>query len=319
MNCTVSASTRTAASGDRCFGEGDRALRARLDDDADVAAAFQMQVWGVLAKQVALFTMGESTSIPEYDAYRLLASTCFVLDVDTDDPDAGAMLAVLDEGAEAVFARNLRRIEERAAQVDGLWKEVCLNMPLLESVALRDTLESLRNFAARYDPRFFAHEIPADIDYPLCRPVSESLQGVAYVTTYLERLLAECRFLQRFELERCRAVLRRVHPAYGELIVNLFEPVATNAVGCALANSDVRFLRVGEEGRARIAQLLASRSAGERRTLLREAADGACDELGLCGSDAEATRELVRWTADGLVPRLGNALRHESLDGVFVL
>lgn len=273
----------------------------------------------MLAKQVALFTMGESTSIPEYDAHRLLESVCFVLGVDADDPDEAAMLDVLERGAEEVFARNLHRIEEQAAQVEGLWKDVCLSMPLLESVALRDTLESLRDFGARYEPRFFAHEIPADIDYPLCRPVPEAIRGVVYVTTYLERLLAECRFLRRCDLERCQAVLRRVHPAYGELIVNLFEPVAANAVGCALADADVRVLRVGEEGRARIARLLADRSAAERRELLVGAADRACDELGLRGPDEEAARELVRWAAAGLVPRLDNALRHGALDGVFVL
>lgn len=276
-------------------------------------------MWGVLAKQVALFTMGESTSIPEYDAHRLLESMCFVLGVDADDPDEAAMLDVLEQGAEEVFARNLHRFEEQTAQVEGLWKDVCLSMPLLESVALRNTLESLRDFGARYEPRFFAHEIPADIDYPLCRPVPEALQGVAYVTGYLERLLAECRFLRRCDLGRCQAVLRRVHPAYGELIVNLFEPVATNAVGCALAGVDVRGLCVGEGGRARIGRLLADRSAAERRELLVGAADRACDALGLCGFDEEAARELVRWAAADLVPRLDNALRHVSLDGVFVL
>lgn len=283
-----------------------------------MSVAFQAQVWGVLAKQVALYTMGESTSVTEYDAHRLLASTCFVLGVDADDPGEDAMRDVVEEGAEAMFARNLQHIEEQTAQVGSLWEEVCLAVPLLESVALRDTLEGLRNFATRYDPRFFAHEIPADIDYPLCRPVPESTLGVVYVTTYLERLLAECRFLQLFELERCQAVLRRVHPAYGELIVNLFEPVAINAVGCALAGCDVRGLSVGEEGWARIVQLLSEHSASERRGLLVEAAANVCEGLGLWGSDAETVRMLVRSAAVGLVPRLDNALRHESLDGVFV-
>lgn len=81
-------------------------------------------MWGVLAKQVALFTMGESTSIPEYNAHRLLESMCFVLGVDADDPDEAAMRDVLEQGAEEVFARNLHRIEEQTAQVEGLWKDV---------------------------------------------------------------------------------------------------------------------------------------------------------------------------------------------------
>lgn len=293
-------------------------MRTSPSDSSDVAA-FQAQVWGVLAKQVALYAMGESTSIPEYDAYRLLSSTCFVLGVDADDPDKATMLDVLEEGAKAAFSRGIRRIEAETVRVGALLKDIVLSMPLLESVALRDTLKSLRDFPARYEPRFFAHEIPADIDYPLCRTVSESLQGVAYVTTYLERLLAECRFLQLFELERCQAVLRRVHPDYGELIVNLFEPVAINAVGCMLAGCEIRKLQVGKEGRARIARLLAGRSASERRVLLVDAARAACDKLGLRDPDVEAVRASVRHAANGLVPRLDNALRHETLDGIFVL
>lgn len=275
-------------------------------------------MWGLLSKQVALYTMGESTSLPEYDAHRLLESACYVLGVDADDPDEETVRDVLELGAEEVFARNLNRIEEQAARVGGLWKEVCLNMPLLESVALKDTLESLRDFPARYEPRFFAHEIPADIDYPLCRPVSERVQGVDYVTTYLERLLVECRFLRLFSLERCETLLRAVHPQYGELLLNLFEPIAVNAVGCALAGCDVRALRVGDAGRERIAEMLKGCSASERRTLLANAAVAACDALGLRASDADDVRTLVRWTAVGLTPRLANALRHGSLDGVFV-
>ena len=95
-------------------------MRTRLDDEADVAATFQMQVWNVLSKQAELYTMGESTSLSEYDAHRLLASTCYILGVDPDDADVETMRDVVEQGADAVFSRNLRRVEEQAARVSEL-------------------------------------------------------------------------------------------------------------------------------------------------------------------------------------------------------
>lgn len=279
---------------------------------------FQVALWQVLAKQVALYTMGESSSLPEYDALRLLESACFVLGIDPDNPDPTALQAIAVEGVEAAFEQKLRRIEADAARTQELWKDACLNMPLLESVALKDTLESLRDFKARYEPRFFAHEIPADIDYPLCFPVSESLQGVDYINVYLERLLVECRFLRLFDVEVCRHLLRSIHPAYGELILNLFEPVAVNAVGCALAECDVRALCVDDAGRDRIVDAVKECTPRHLRSLLEDAADRACESLKLRESHDLPVRAYVRDVATALVPRVRNALRHDSLAGVFL-
>lgn len=269
----------------------------------------------MLARQVALYTMGESTSLPEYDAHRLLASTCFVLGVDADDADVDIMRAALDQGIEVLYARNLAHIEEQARGVGDLWREVCFSVPMLESVALKDTLESLRDFSARYEPRFFAHEIPADIDYPLCCPVPETTLGVAYVTAYLERLLVECRFLRQFDLDRCQTLLRRVHPDYGELILNLFEPIATVAIGCALGGDDcdVRALRM-DAAACRRAQEALEGAAGRTRHLVEAAARQVGEVLAL---DGETRAYLVALGVD-LVPRIDLAVRRGSLARVFL-
>lgn len=290
------------------------------DEPAHAASAgeyVQQALWQVLAKQVALYTMGESSSLPEYDAHRLLASACFVLGIDPDDPQPDETLVreLAAEGPEAVFEHAVARVEREAARTEALWRDVCLGTPLLESIALKDTLESLRGFRSRYAPRFFAHEVPADIDYPLAQPVPESLQGVDYVNAYLERLLVENRFMQRFDVVRCRRLLHAVHPQYGELILNLFEPIAANAVGCALAGCDVRGLRLDEAGYARIAEGLAGSAPQALARKLEGAADAACAELAV---DDDATRASVRRLAGQLAPRVAMALRCRSLEGVFV-
>lgn len=267
-----------------------------------MAGRFRAELWQLLARQTALYTLGESTSIPAYDAVRLLHSACFVLGVDPNAPDVGRMRELLAEGVPQAFERGVVRLEGEARRAEGLWREVCLAAPQLKSRALRDTLESLRGFARRYDARFFAHEIPADIDYPLSLPVAEDVQGVLYVTAYLERLLAECRFLRLFDVQRCRDILRAVHPEYGELIVNLFEPVAACALGCALAGCPVRPL---------VADAAASELA---HGVLSGAAAKICAELRI--QDAETVR-LLHHAAAELAPRAVMALRTGGLSGVF--
>lgn len=304
----------TAASEDPRSQSDGRSSRIGHADAEDVSTSFQLQVWGLLSKQVTLYTMGESTSLPEYDAHRLLASTCFVLGVNPDDADTQIMRDLVEHGVENTYARNLKHIEKRVERVSNLWNDVCLSMPLLESVALEDTLESLRGFPSRYEPRFFAHEIPADIDYPLCRPVGEATLGVEYVTTYLERLLVECRFLALFDVGRCSDLLRRVHPEYGELIVNLFEPIAANAVGCALAEKDVRELRVDGEDCQRIESALKGLSAAHVRRRLKEAAERAGTALAL---DSETQAYLSSWAAN-IAPRANMGAQRGSLAGVFL-
>lgn len=282
---------------------------------AEEQVRIQRDFLKLLEKQISLYTLGESSSLPEYDAYRLLASTCFVLGVDPGDPGSVVMCANADGGIQEVFNRNLLLIEKKAARFDALWKEVCLSVPLLESVSLRDTLEGLRGFGDRYAPRFFAHELPCEIDYPLCFPVSESLQGVDYVTIYLQRLLVECRFLQLFDIRDCRRILTACHEDYGELIMNLFEPIASCALGCALAGCDAHALTLEDDGFRRLRDRVGMEGEGNRLAdMMDAAADRVVEQLAI---ENVPTRHYLDRLARSLVPRIRVARQHGGLAGVF--
>lgn len=282
-----------------------------------------MGLWELLSRRTSLYTMGESSSVPESIAQRLLASVCFTLGIDREEPDPAAIRRLLAQGIDTAFGEGMAFVVERKAKrIGGLWEQVALTTPLLESVALKDTLESLREFPARYDYRSFAHEIPSDIDYPLAHPVSESVLGVDYVTEYLERLLIENDFMQRFDLGLCKALLRAVHPAYRELLINLYEPIAVNAVGLALAGvGDVRRLRATDEDRARIVDAVGGRSASGCSHLLEKAAAAVCESLGI---EDERSRSYLARTAAGVRPRLmrfskqGDVPAGGGLAGVFL-
>jgi len=279
----------------------------------DDVAAFQERFARLLERRTAIYTQGDSTSVPAHVAVDLLRSVCFVLGIDPERPEAPARLLSVD--LEEEFRRRLAEIERKVELAAQLWREVVETMPAIPSTSLEDTVAEIGDFPRSYDFRSMAHEIPCSFDYQLCHPVPETLQGVDYIVEYLRRLLIEADFLRRFDRDACIRVLTRTSPEYAELLINLYEPVATNAIGLALLGKDPRPLRIAEEGRDEIARLLAPMSAAGRAKALREAAERACDALGV---DDVAAREYLRELAGELAPRVEVALASRELGGVWV-
>lgn len=295
-----------------------RPLAATADDARELAspedvAAFQERFARLLERRTAIYTQGDSTSVPKHVAVDLLRSVCFVLGIDPARPDVPERLLSVD--LEDEFRRRLADIERKVELAAELWREVVETMPAIPSTSLEDTLASIGNFPKSYDFRSMAHEIAADFDYQLCHPVPETLQGVDYINEYLRRLLIEADFLRRFDPADCIRVLERTSPEYAELLINLYEPVATNAIGRALIGRDPRPLRIAEEEREELAQLLGPMSTAARVHALRDAAGRACDALGI---DDATAGEYLRERAGELAPRVGVALASGELGGVWV-
>lgn len=270
-----------------------------------------------MAKRVALYTSGESSSVPAETAQELLASLLCTLGLDADDLAIKAIIRLLAEGVDAAFARGMKEMAGKVEAFPALWEKACFSIPLLESRALKDTLNSMKTLTQRYDYRFFAHSLTCDIDYPLCHPVPDSYQGIDYATEYLERILIESELINCFDLKRCKSLLDAVSPEYGELLINLYEPVATNALGCILSQEPLARLCLSDSGREAIAREFAALSPTSAKERLNEAALALCDRLGL---RSPASRGYVCALSASLYPRLrslaaGGGL---GLKGVFL-
>ena len=152
------------------------------------------------------------------------------------------------------LARGQRRAQRDAALTIALWRKVVEMLPPLENRSLRDTLRSIGRGFRCYDTRFFPQRFDCDIDYQLAVPVSESLLGINYVNQYLDRLAAENSLLTRLPQGEVRAVLERSCPDWRGLLVNLYAPVAANALARTL---------LGGEGLTLSERLALPRGAGK--------------------------------------------------------
>ena len=221
----------------------------------------QEQLAALLVRQIALYTANESSSVPAAAARELLRGVLFFLAV-PEEPEASSQPEDVGSRYEAEradrirvplpldladeLARGQRRAQRDAALTIALWRKVVETLPPLENRSLRDTLRSIGRGFHRYDTRFFPQRFDCDIDYQLAVPVSESLLGINYVNRYLTHLAAEYSLLTRLPQGEVRAVLERSCPDWRGLLVNLYAPVAANALARTLLGGEGLTLSDGE-------------------------------------------------------------------------
>lgn len=174
----------------------------------------------LMAHVAGLYCAGGSSSVSAFEAHELAMSVAFALGIADATPEEAAIVLDVDDPV-ALWHEGVRALQRRTDAALALWRDVVATMPPIRNVALRDTLASLGELRRRYDVHFAAHEVPCDIDYQLSEPVDPGLLGIDYVEAYLARLLVEARWIARFDVESCVAVLERACPDYRGLHVNL--------------------------------------------------------------------------------------------------
>lgn len=293
------------------FADGELTADALSGEELQIVSR---KLWQLLAKRTALYTMGDSSSVPVETAQELLASILFTLEEYRKEYGESQKRFVTAE-LDPLLKLGTAVIESRVKDGRRLWQAACLSAPKIENISYRDTLRNIEGFFKHYDCRFFAHQIPCEIDYQLCRPVSDQCRGVEYIDEYLRHIVMENSILSRFESHLVLRVLEGYCPDYNGLLINLCEPVITNAIGLTLVGGQPQSLEVTEEDRARIAALFETLSDSKGRMALTEAARQLCRIQGITET---AEQEYLTRSAEDLYPRISAALPAGGLDGIFV-
>ena len=172
----------------------------------------------------ALYTFGESSSVSEFEGRELAESALYVLGL-TDETMQQTLGLLASDDIVSIWAQKRSELESRIPVVMVLWQRVIAIMPPIRNIALRDTLASIGRVPQTYDTFFAAHEVPASIDYPLSKPLSEQLKGLDYVEAWLVQLLEEARFLAHFDVGEMTVYLEAWCPDYRGLLINLYDPI----------------------------------------------------------------------------------------------
>lgn len=293
-------------------GSAQSALRDTLSQED--MEEFQLKLWKLLGERTRRYTMGESTSVPIETAGELLRSACFTIGVYVKAMGVTAPELLRTRELSELLREGQAVLEAQIAEGRQLLCRVTGSMPAVPNRSYTDTLLGLETFFRRYDHRFFAHEIPGDIDYQLCHPVVPDLQGIEYINEYLRRLRIENMFIGYFPTKAVITLLKRYCPDPVGLLINLYEPVAVNALGLALLGGDIYGLDMTGRDTQQLLRRFKRMGPHKAAEELERGAGILCRRLRM--EDARS-REYLERTAAELCPRLTAAMAAGSLNGVF--
>ena len=271
------------------------------------------RLYALAAVQAQKYLAGSGTSLPQETAAELLHSLVYTLRLALA-ADGRPDRALLTEDLDALLRQGQSLLAQRRAAALCLWGQACESAPPYQSGCLRDSLAGAGAFFRRWDLWYFAHQVPCRLDYPLCAPVPETLEGIGYMEAWLRRLLAENRLLRCLPASAVTGLLARCGlDDAADFPLNLCEQPAVNAIGLALLGRPCAGLTLSEADCAMLCRRFAGASPALLLPPLRAAARAAAVQL-CAPPDAAA---CLCAAADTLAPRFCAALAAGDVRGVF--
>lgn len=288
------------------------ALSRGLLSDADMAR-IQGESAALFVRQAERLTRGESTSLRAERARELTDSIACVLGASLRRcPGADAALETLRrEPLDAIFDRGLTIIRRRLGRARAVHERLKETLFVTRNVFYKSTIvDGLDAFFRLYRPEFSAQEIHITADYPAFL-IEKSWRGIDFIERYLHALSCENRFLRFFDAGAVHRLLCGLDENYQQILMNIYEPVLTSALCCALTGRPVQAL---DADRAAVRRLLGGLDAAGVEGRLSAAREALCARLNCPAGLADYMRDSVPKIARTLV----RAIEMDALDAVLL-
>lgn len=272
------------------------------------------KLWDFMNELSFNYTKGESSSVSSDEAERMMSSLFYLLNIDSDD-FSNSSLKILKSDIKEMYAQALIKTDKKVKSARQKWMRLCVDITKLHNISLYETVKNIGGFFKNYNMQYFAADIPCDIDYQLAVPVSEKLKGVDYIDKYITYLLIENRYINLFPENAEIELLKKYCADYRGLVINLFEPIITNALGLFLVKGDVLSLNINTKQCDRLISIFGDKQSLEIKNLLKETSKLFVNYLGITSVSDKA---YIFSYAQKLAPRIETAVNHGGMDGIFI-
>lgn len=276
----------------------------------------QMELIELMAKEVERYTNDESSSIPIELAQELLQSITYSIGFYLKtQPDMEEKLNILKtEKISAVFYKGMEAVALRKNEAYQILQYLLQNPLKVDNYSYQDTVTTgLPEFFHDYNIEFGAHLLKGFIDYPLFTTIT-GLLGVEYFDRYLYNFKLEYDFLKSFSVDAINELLYGFDKDAEHLLINIFELVLTNALGCILLEKKAKGLNIGKEELPWLQESLEKLKQEELERRLQEAFCNLKEEMNLLP-------EIVDYICSALPQietRLMRNLQTKTLNKLFI-
>ena len=280
----------------------------------------QGELFELLKKKAEAFTNGESTSIPIDRAEQFFASIHYTIGVYLESiPMEEKMEALNSETMDEMYGKGITQIKEIYRDAEQMLKNIQAISFHTENIAFQDTLnKGLPAFFHDYNYEFRAHEDAGSIDYPLANAISDKT-GVTFILAYLKALKIETEFVSLFPNEIVEKLLASYDQEYEEDLLNIYELVLVNAIGCELTGGNPFGLTLDNEERVLLMHQLSDLNTTQLSKRLCEAYDRLSEKLFIDNPlERDDQEAYAKRTLSQSVMSLKEALKQQRLESVFL-
>lgn len=279
--------------------------------------SIQLQLVSIMTETVGYYTKGKSFSVRTETAEQLMLSLCFTLGLFLKhQANLKERISLIKEkGVPYLLAEGEKLLKSRVEQGLALFEAVRKIRLKTKNYAYVDTLDyAIPSFFIDYDLRFASHDIPALIDYPLAIDVS-NLAGIEYIEEYLKNLLLENKFCSHFETSEIEALSKGFNKNCDHMLINIFELVLTNSLGCIVTGKLLNSLDISELDRLYLKSIIENLSPTKLEKLFLLAAEKLCRELLI---DEIIFIKYINTTVTRLIPEIRRNIETNTLENLFI-
>lgn len=273
----------------------------------------------LLAQQCENYTGGQSSSVREETAQSIMQSMFFTLDLYAKSIDDTEQLLcnIKELPIRVMYAKGRQITEKKLRLAKMLYTQACKNAIITDNICYNDTLlkGGIYGFFKKYNADYDAKDIPGAIDYPLAHAVTDCY-GVEYIISYLDILYMENQFCSFFDSYKTERLLNGYGQNASELVINIYEALFTQCIGCILANKNPLELELTQEDVLLLAEKLKSISKDDRISSVLLAYKALTKGMGIKNKKMLA---YTQKTAKRVLQRLFYNLKTNTLDKLFIV
>lgn len=277
----------------------------------------QLQVLDILKETMGYYRRNESSSVRVEVAEQIMLSICYTLGLflKSQPTIEESINLIKKRETKYLFTQGEKILRDKVDECERLLQITNETRLQTENYAYVDTIDyGIPLFFKQYDARFARHETPGSIDYPLA--IDEmGLVGIEYIEDYLNKIILENKFCSYFKDSEIESLLKGFNKDSKHLLINIFQLVLTNYLGCILLGKEGRSLDITKGDRTYLKSIMKNLSQPEFGTLILRATEKLCEELFI--KDKSFT-EYINNSICKIAPEIKTHIETDTLENIFI-
>lgn len=214
-----------------------------------------------------------------------------------------------------LFSEGEKVLKIKIEESKELLKNVQKSKLKTSNYAYIDTIDyGIPLFFIEYDSRFAAHEMQGSIDYPLAIDEME-LVGIEYINEYLRKIDFENQFCSHFDIYEIENLLKSFDKNSDHILINIFELVLTNYLGCMVLGKRGITLDITDTERRYLKNKLGELKEEEFNEVISRIVECICQEFNI--NDINFINYINK-TIYKIMPSIKKNIENNKLENTFI-